>query len=251
MESTIVASQFKREVRAPIVWFYNCFSVGYPENNLYINCLVLSVKSLLRSGTYQAQDKLVILTDSGTAKILSGFNSLRGATLVTFPTPPDVFHGALNRYAILQALKIPNGTRCIYLDCDLLFIKKWEPTFTKLFMVMPEGNPKDSNYCGDYQLEHMEAGVSSTLFGFIVSEEARKILDATYHNAKRRGEAFYTLDQPYFNQALNCRRSLWMFFGTNLLSFNGHNNKDTAVILNLCGDPGDGALHFRKMLDCC
>lgn len=250
MESTIVASQFKRERRAPIVWYYNCFSVGYPENNLYVNCLILSVKSLLRSGTYQNGDKLIIITDPGTAKILAQFNSIRGATLAVLETPPDVFHGALNRYAILQKIKIPDGTRCIYLDCDLLFIKTWRPTFTKHWMASPEGKPGDSNYCGDYTLDRMEAGCSSTLFGFIVSEEARKILDATFYNAKRRGESFYTLDQPYYNQVLNCRRAIWDYFAGDLISFNGHNNKETACILNLCGDPGDGALHFRKVLDC-
>ena len=250
MESTIVASHFKREKRPPVVWYYNCFSVGYPENNPYINCLILSVKSLLRSGPYQQGDKLVILTDPGTAKVLGNFRCLQGASLGVYPQPPDVFHGALNRYAVLQMLNAPNGTRFIYLDCDLLFIKKWEPTFTKLWMAFPEGKPGDSNYCGDYTLDKMEAGCSSTLFGFIVSDEAKKFLDATFNNAKRRGESFYTLDQPYYNQVLNCRRAYWDYFNGNLISFNGHNNKETAVILNLCGDPGDGALHFRKMLDC-
>ena len=250
MESTIVASHFKRERRPPIVWYYNCFSVGYADKNPYINCLVLSIKSLLRSGTFETQDKVVILTDLETAKVISGFTCLRGAAVVPFDTPPDVFHGALNRYAILAKVKMPNGTRCIYLDCDLLFIKKWTPTFTKMWMAYPEGKTTDSNYCGDYSLDHMEAGCSSTLFGFIVSEEANKFLMATYQNAKKRSEAFYTLDQPYYNQVLNCRRAYWDYFPGNLLSFNGHTNKDTAVILNLCGDPGDGQLHFRKMLDC-
>lgn len=250
MNSTILASQFKREIRQSIVFYYNCFSVGDPEANPYVNCLILSIKSLIRSGTYQNGDKLVILTDPGTAKVLSGFSCLRGASLLVMEQTHDVFNGVLNRYAILQKLNIPKGVRCIYLDCDLLFIKKWNPTFTKHWMAVPEGKPGDSNYCGDYSLEKMEAGCSSTLFGFIVSNEAKAILDATYYNAKRRGESFYTLDQPYYNQALNCRTDLWAYFPGDMLSFNGHTNKETAVILNLCGDPGDGKLHFRKMLDC-
>lgn len=250
MTSTIVASQFKREIRPPIVWYYNVFSVGYAENNAYINCLILSVKSLLRSGTYQPQDKLVILTDPGTAKILRNFRSIQGATLAIYEQPPDVFHGALQRYTILQRLNAPPGTRFIYLDCDLLFIKKWEPVFTKIFMAFPEGKPTDTNYCGDYTLNSMPAGCSSTLFGFIVSAEAKMLLEAVTRIALTRGESFYTLDQPYYNQVLNCRPKLWDYFVSDIISFNGHNNKDTAVILNLCGDPGDGALHFRKMLDC-
>ena len=248
--STILASHFKRETRPPIVWYYNCFSVSKPELNPYVNCLILSIKSLLRSGTYQPQDTLVILTDPGTAKVLAGFGSLRGATLVTCDKVENVFTGTLNRYRLLQKLIIPQGIRCIYLDCDLLFIKKWDPCFTKHWMAMPEGQPTDSNYCGDYMLDHMLVGCSSTLFGFVVSDEAKTILDATLRNALNRNKAFYTLDQPYYNQVLNGRRNSYDFFPANMLSFNGHNNKETAVLLNLCGDPGDGPLHFRKMLDC-
>ena len=250
MNSTIVASQFKRENRQPIVWYYNCFSVDKPESNPYINCLILSIKSLIRSGTYQEQDTIIILTDPSSAKVLSSFGSLRGAFLSVCEQPSCVFEGVLNRYLILQKVNLPDGTRCVYLDCDLLFLKKWDPRFTKLWMAIPEGRPTDGNYCGDYTLDRMTAGCSSTLFGFIVSTETKSILETTYINASRRGKAFYTLDQPYYNQVLNLRVASWDYFPSNLLSFNGHNNKETAVILNLCGDPGDGPLHFRKMLDC-
>lgn len=236
--------------RTPIVWYYNCFSVSEPESNPYINCLVLSIKSLIKSQTYQQGDKILILTDPGSAKVLSGFNCLGGAVVAVCDQPESVFAGVLNRYLILQKVKLPDGARCVYLDCDLLFIRKWEPRFTKAWMAVPEGKPTDGNYCGDYMLDKMPAGCSSTLFGFIVSAEAKAILETTYINASRRGKSFYTLDQPYYNQVLNLRIASWDYFPSDLLSFNGHTNKETAVILNLCGDPGDGPLHFRKMLDC-
>jgi hypothetical protein len=149
------------------------------------------------------------------------------------------------KYTLYQLMDLTNQT-VLYLDTDFLCVKKFAITVPHdTLVVYPEGDPASDNYCGDKKLP-LSAGCSAGFFAYHFGPSIKLFFETLLSNLVESSKVYYCLDQPYFNHLIPSTPHIG--FNHNMISFNGHNNRDTAIFYNLCGDPGDGPLHFGKML---
>ena len=227
--------------------FYSCiFTTADNKPNEYMYMSMILYASLVKSKSLTANDSYCILCDTDSATILKNIPILNKIQLLVLPKPKTILEGMLWRYQLYKYMDITNKD-CMYLDVDMICIKETHFNIhPDSFLVFPEGSPTDSNYCGDMALT-MPYGCTSGFFGYncghSVIHTFERILNSVNVSEPKK---YYTLDQPYFNKALEGKTVYTM--PEYILSFNGHTNRATAHFINCCGDPGDGPLHFTKML---
>ena len=228
--------------------FYSVlFSLDDPKKNEYIYCAMIMLNSLIKTGTLGPTDKFYLMVDFETAQVINKIPLFLKAELIFVPKPKTILEGMTYRYQLHKYLPIINKD-CVYLDCDMICIKKSSFTIaSNHIMVFPEGNANDSNYCGDNTLNNMW-GFTSGFFAFNGVTTVFDFFDTLVDTIKSSTKIYYTLDQPYFNFHLDKYDFLVEIMPHNIVSFNGHTHKETAHFVNFCGDPGDGAFHFQKML---
>lgn len=230
-----------------MLFYYCVFTLGDTANR-YLDMFCLSYKSLKRQSVIKPDDTVLLLCDPITAKKADQIQFLKTVQKVIVPKPETVFEGSFLRYKIHKFYNLQYGQDCVYLDCDMLCIRPFNITCNDgTILVYPEGSPHDSNYRGDGRLA-MPFGISSTFFAFKFSKTIETLFQSVCSDT---GKIYYTLDQPYFNRAVN----VWffqkavMFMSHDTISYNANKNMDTAVFVNLCGEPGNAEFHWTKMLD--
>jgi len=212
--------------------------------NKYLDMFAMSYTSFLTHNIIQPTDSVVLLCDPTTAARANQMLCLRKVKIVVAPKPSSVFEGLFLRYRLHQHFSIDYGTECAYIDTDMICLRPFRiscPPST--VFVYPEGPPTDSNYCGDMTL-NLPYGASSTFFVYNFCPIVKCFLEAV------KGEKhYYTMDQVYFNKAIESYQQIIHPIAPQTISFNGHSNKDTALFLNLAGEPGNETVHWTKMLD--
>jgi len=228
--------------------FYSViFSLNDAKKNEYIYCAMIMLSSLIKSGTLGPDDTFYLMVDFDTAQVIKKIPLFSKAELIIVPKPESISDGMTIRYTLHKHINI-TGKDCVYIDCDMICIKK---TLFKIasntIMVYPEGNSTDTNYCGDRMLK-CSYGFTSGFFAFNAVSTVFHFFDSLVDTIKSSDRSYYSLDQPYFNFHLETFSYLIQKMAPNIVSFNGHNNQQTAHFINCCGDPGDGPFHFQKML---
>lgn len=226
--------------------FYSCIFTIDNKPNEYVYMFMILYSSLIKNKSLTNEDSYYILCDKDSAKLLSDIPMLQNVRLVTLPKPASLLEGMLWKYQLYKYVDIVDKD-CFYIDVDMICIKE---THFKLhsdkFYVYPEGKPNDSNYCGDMVLK-MPYGYTAGFFGYNCGPSVVQTFESLLASADlSQPKKYYTLEQPYFNKALDDKTVTIM--PPYVLSFNGLTNKGTAHFINCCGDPGDGPLHFTKML---
>ena len=228
--------------------FYSVlFSLDDPKKNEYVYCAMIMFASLIKSGTLGPKDKFYLMVDKDTAHVINKIPLFLKAELILVPKPTSILEGMTYRYTLHRHIPIINKD-CVYIDCDMICIKKTSFTISaNHIMVYPEGNANDSNYCGDSTLKNMY-GFTSGFFAYNAVSTLFDFFETLVDKILSSNKAYYSLDQPFFNFHLEKFPYLVETMPHNIVSFNGHNHKESAHFVNCCGDPGDGAFHFQKML---
>lgn len=232
----------------PTLFYSILFSLDDAKKNLYSYLPFFQYYSLRATGTLKEEDSYALICDESSAAVLrESLGLYPRVQLLIAPKPATLLEGMALKY-ILHALTDISGKTCVYMDLDLLAIRpvKIDALDNKI-LALPEGPPTSNNYCGDSPLS-LPVGFSAGFFIYRDSPAIRSFFKEMLKRIANCKKNFYALDQPHYNHLLAERRELIHPMNQTLVSFNGHNNKDTAGFVNLCGDPGDGPLHFQKVL---
>ena len=230
--------------------FYSCvFSLENATKNEYVYMLMLLYASLKKTQTLETGDMYYLMADPETADVVRGVSCLSEIVIITMPKPATMLEGMSWRYQFHRQTDVMFQKVC-YLDVDMLCLKKFKLDIQDkdLLCVYPEGAVTDANYCGSKPLKG-QVGVSSTMFAYSLGEKTLQLLESILHKIRTDPQENYTLDQPYLNHGIEEDIAPVALLPNNIISFNGHNNLPEAYFLNCCGCPGDGAFHFRKMLE--
>jgi hypothetical protein len=119
-----------------------------------------------------------------------------------------------------------------------------------------EGQLRDINYGACFTAEELSLvdsnapGFSSGKFIIYGQQLYSDLLDIiTYIFTKNT--IYYCHDQTFYNKALyvmDKEKYHVSMIDSSLLSANGHNYTENTILLDVMGVPGDGPLHFDKML---
>lgn len=241
-----------------MLYYSMCFSLpGKSKNNQYLYCLALLYKTLKGSGTIRAGDDFVVMTDAETIEVFKTFTCMRGAKFVVVEEQPKTVREMMTyKYKFATLAKLPDGVSVTYLDADMLAVR---PLRLQLpddsLAVFPEGKPEDTNYCGDRPLSN-PCGFTAGFFAYRLGPNVRRMFSSILEEMGKEDKGFYTLDQPYFNHAISALKVApdgtltgdAICLPADFVSFNGHNNPG-ATLLNFCGEPGDDAFHYVKMIN--
>ena len=223
------------------------FSLHGPKTNLYTYLPTIQKRALEITGNLKEGSTYALICDGASAAYLRQFPSLASVQILVAPTPKRIQDGMSMRY-LLPFLTDLSGQTAVYIDLDMLPLKQVAfDVADDSILVLPEGHPTDTNYCGNHPLR-LPVGVTSGFFAFRDGPRIRKLFQTIVFAISSSKEDYYTVDQPHFNHALAAAPNV-DFMDATLVSFNGHTNQGVASWINLCGDPGDGPLHFQKVLE--
>jgi len=231
-----------------MVLFYTIlFSLGDAKKNEYVYCLMLQRKALIATGMLKHTDKYYCICDEASAAILRETPGLDRLRLLIAPTPRTLKGGMALKYVFPFAVATGDES-VVYLDLDVLPVR---PALFNLdadtLYAYPEGGVSDTNYSGGRPLD-LPAGCSGGFFAYRSGPRIEAFFKRLIDALAAEKEEFYTLDQPTYNHELATHREMVQFLPHEMVSFNGNTNRDRAVFWNMCGDPGDGPFHFRKLL---
>lgn len=224
-----------------VVFYSVVFSLGDAKENKYIDMFHLMFDSLLRTGTFRhGRDRMIVATDAESKPRME----MLPIEFIVFDKPTTLLEGMCWKYKLPLATGI-RDTTCMYIDVDMLSIRRFdvEDFPSDRIAAYPEGSQTDNNYCGDSPLE-APCGASAGFFVFNMGEQVEAMFKAILARADTWPTKFYTIEQPHFNHCLP-KNTLW--FQEYLVSFNGHNDIDTCLFINCCGEPGNQQLHYEKM----
>ena len=231
------------------IWYSVVFSLDNSKHYVYM--LMMLVASMVKTKSLQEKDTFYVLCDRKTSFLINSVpNLIKHITLIIKDDPKSVLEGCKWRYELHKHVNVFDKT-CCYIDVDMLCIKTTHIADLEenQIVVFPEGDSKDSNYSGDMPIK-TPIGFTSGFFAYRVGFDVLAILEDISYKIEQnynRPQPYYTLDQPYFNKALEDKQIL--LFPSNIISFNGNNNMPEAHFINFCGDPGDGNTHLLKMIN--
>lgn len=218
-----------------------------PKDNHYVSCLQLQVAAMKRTGMLKHTDKYYVLCDAASAKALTDLPGPERVRVVVVPTPQSLKGGMMMKYLMPFVVQLGDES-VVYLDLDVFPVK---PALFNIqpdtLVVYPEGLSTDTNYSGGRTLK-LEYGCSGGFFAYRSGPRIEGFFKTLLEELAAEKEEFYTLDQPTFNHLISRNKEMVVSFPHQIVSYNGNNNRDTAIFWNMCGDPGDGLFHFRKML---
>jgi hypothetical protein len=239
-----------------------------PAQNRYVDMFWIWLRYVQKYGYLQAEDTVVVLMDTETAAFVQKTYDLLPLqiqfTVCTYPPPKTVLEGILQRYTLYQKLSIKPEDTVMHLDVDILCIQNPTQFFIpeNTFYVVPEGDITDSLYLGDLLTDEDRTIINSKEYtygltaGLFFGRNCESIFTAILKIASLDTVSHYSLDQPAFNRVLfDCLH--WNCFPTvsvkvvNPCIVRTNEVKrdcdDKVVFLNMCGEPGNGPLHWIKM----
>ena len=260
-----------------------------PSKNKYLEMLGIWYTFLKRfSGltlNKDSQDKVYILMDDVTHAYLRSTGEvddfLKDVSVALYKQPAILSEGAKARYSFAAHLQANYaGTTFLYLDVDVLvcrpltFLYDSMTCRNRLIYTTEEavshisGDITSSSYLAgrltltDEQAADLsgQGGISSGIFGWHNSKPAMSEFFVTIvdkMNEASNKEVFteyYTLDQPYFNEAIVSERlrNPWNTYhiDSDKIGINADVRPDMPyVLVNMCGEPGNGELHLNKLID--
>lgn len=225
------------------------------QKNEYIYMLMMLYSTLKRVSSIAEGDIYYLMADEDTAEVIKGIPCLSDLNIILMPKPKTLLEGMAWRYQLHRHIDLV-GKSVMYLDVDMLNIKQIRieipADLEDVMIVYPEGLNTDTNYTGSggsLATLAIPMGVSSGFFIYKCGAKVIQFLEEVYHKIRTHTEIYYTLDQPHFNKTIE-GKDFCMYMDHATVLFNGHGErKDNTLFINCCGCPGDGAFHFRKMLE--
>jgi len=239
------------------------------KENKYVQIFIMWLSICLKNAGLDQNDVLHIKMDSDTFEYLKNhpvFVALHNKNtcvvkLLLCPPPSTIQEGMMMKYIQI------NYEQDIYMYCDIdvlitkplrLLIENMKP---ETIYVHTEGPLVDPNYSGCFTEEEISK-INKNLPGFsagkfiiygknLYRDLLNSILRVSYVNSK----IHYTVEQPFFNKGLyglniNLYNIDQTVLGMDTVSPNCHfYSKNTTVLLDAMGEPGDGEIHFDKIFN--
>lgn len=226
------------------------FSLGDPAANGYVRMFLKWLSFVIRKAGLQAEDRLVIVADEETVKLLKGDMHLDaiGSSLkcrcdiMQMPKPKTVREGMMWKYIPFEY----SQDILLYLDVDVLVMNKLSGFEKGKLYLHAEGDWSHPLYGSG----GIGPGFSAGKWACGSREIRDKLIQAVWKAERADKTEHYTVEQPFFNKAV---RELGPFWNAHLLisprvSSNGTNfSKEKTMLLDLCGTPGDAGFHENKM----
>lgn len=211
----------------------------------------LLMKTLERTGTYQSdKDSVYLMADKDTAEIVKEIDQdfVNSLTIITIPRPKTLLEGISRRYEFFRHVYEPD-TVVMYLDLDMICCRQFRPQIqADTLAVYAEGSNEDPNYCAVKPLDH--PGLSAGFWFVRIGPKTAALMESILALISEHPGDFYTVEQPHFNAAIT-KESPVVFIKPGLISFNASEDDISgAHFINLAGEPGNGAGHFLRMLNC-
>ena len=235
------------------------------KENKYVHIFIMWLSAVLKHGGLTAADVLHLKIDSDTFEYLKtqfGCNGLLRASvcpiqIMLYPPPETIGVGMAARY-----IKV-NDMRDVYMYCDIdiLIIKPLRPLYESLSInaigVHAEGRLSDDNYGAAFTAEEktklsLHPGFSSGKFIIHGKELYYQFVDMMAMIYKRNHPAYFTIDQPLFNKALYLLikdPNQFNMIPSTFISSNGQYFTKECILLDAMGMPGDGDMHFDKIIN--
>jgi len=246
----------------------NLFTVkGNPVNeNKYVSIFVMWLSTALRYGGLNGTDQIHLTTDIDTFEYLKTYTAFCGLmnTNTTCPThlslhspPTTLREGMAMRYMKVKY------TQDVYMYCDIdvLIVKPLRPLYESLpvntLCLHAEGLLSDSNYGAAFSAEEQAMlpsvlpGFSSGKFIICGKDLYTRFVDTVMMLQAHHSSNYYTIDQPFFNKAVYLLikdPNQLMMIPPTFISPNGHFFNTECILLDAMGVPGDGEVHFHKIL---
>jgi hypothetical protein len=235
------------------------------KENKYVHIFIMWLSAVLKHGGLTAADLLHLKIDSDTFEYLKtqiGCNGLIKASvcpiqIMLYPPPETIGDGMAVRY-----VKV-NGMRDVYMYCDIdiLIIKPLRPLYESLpintISVHAEGRLSDDNYGAAFTAEEktelsLYPGFSSGKFIIHGKELYSQFVDMMAMIYTLNHPSYFTIDQPLFNKALYLLikdPNQFNMIPSTFISSNGHHFTKDCILLDAMGMPGDGDMHFDKIIN--
>ena len=231
-----------------------------PEENEYVHMFLLWLAQFIKVKTAKS---IVVLIDTRTTEYLD--NTVFGVlceklqcnlSILQFPVPKTHLDGMKMKYTNFDY----DEEYLMYLDIDILVLKPLigliEDTGKDIY-VDAENPIEEHGYLDAFNEEEKNSIINIGIkFGlsdgkFIIgNKEKRSILFQEIHRfiAENPGTTYYSVEQPIFNRVLLCMDLDMSPLNNKYISPNFHNMSDDMILLDLCGEPGNGRMHLYKMI---
>jgi len=176
------------------------------------------------------------------------------------PPPANLQEGMMMKYMPIHYAQ----DVYMYCDIDILIVKPLTSLTGAMkpntIYVHPEGPLTDPNYGAAFTEEELgeltktnpfPLGYSAGKYSIHGKELYRELMESVTRLFDENPKLHYTIDQPFFNKAVHMGPYTVneALFNRATISQNYHfYSRDTTVLLDAMGIPGDGDFHFEKLI---
>jgi hypothetical protein len=238
------------------------------QENLYIEMFLIWLATVVKYAALDKYDTIHLITDKDTAEYLENetiFFMLQKSLnypIVKFclPRPSTNLEGMMYKYVFTDYTQ----DVFMYCDIDVMIVKPIHIIVNKIqyetIVVQHEGVIHETNYGAAFSSEELKnipentPGFSAGKF-FIRGKELHKDFFKLIYDyyLQNKNTNYYTLEQPYFNKALFSLDITKINIDIDTLDNQIISNSNTpavsCILLDHCGEPANGKLHFAKILD--
>jgi len=227
-----------------------CFTLAGkdPATNGYCRMLLYWLLYITRNAGLSVADQVVVVVDSVTAEHLKSMlgefaRALPRVTMLVAPQPKTMKEGMMLKYTFFEY----SQDILLYMDIDTFVLRPLRGFQRDKLTLHIEGEWSHPNYGSG----GAGAGFSAGKWACGSRGIRDRLFSEVHRLAGRDTVAHYTVEQPYFNKAVRELESVW---DTRLLAhpvvcgnLNGF-QAEHCMILDLCGEPGDGVVHENKIV---
>jgi hypothetical protein len=232
-----------------------------PCDNQYIQMFQIWLSYIIKYACLDESDKIYVLLDKVTTDYINTSIEIDILNKTTCPIkfiqiqqPTSISEGMVKKYVHFE-----DKDTFLYLDLDVLVIKSLKeiPTLkSNEILLVPEGIINHGLYAGHVLSEPIDpiCGFTAGLFGYYPGEEITKFFQSISTECLDSKKVLYTVDQPFFNKWLyltitQSALKLNILLMKDKVANNPTEEEPGVVFLNYAGEPGDGQLHYTKMMN--
>ena len=265
----------------PLTVYTNLFTVAgrKPSENQYITMMGIWYQFLKKHGGLRKEDSILINMDKATYEFIKGTGEvddfLKEIEITTFQPPTEVIEGMAARYALASVLqKNAPGRMYLYLDLDVLVCRPLRGLYDDVMIqnrlayvteekivsyamdILSESYLADRISLTETQRADLSGtgGIGSGTFGWqSLDPDFSKFFTDIVDKMRTSETVYYTLDQPFFNEAVMLKKfdNEWSVYhiDSSLIGINEEIQPGNPYILmNYSGDPANGQLHSDKLI---
>lgn len=236
------------------------------SENKYISIFNIWLSLCMKNAGLGPSDIIHIKMDSDTYDYcknnmvftaLVHYNAVCPIQILLYPSPETILDGMMMRYARIDYVQ----DIYMYCDIDILILKSlrilYEGIRPNTIRTHVEGRLHDLNYGACFTSEEL-APISQNAPGFssgkfiIHGKELYQHLMNMIGSIYKKDSTYFTVDQPFYNKALyalNNDKYTMDLINMRHLSTNGSNYNEDTVLLDAMGMPGDGEMHYDKIIN--